>query len=65
MSEIKNWVMDMEESVHNAIDSNCKNVEQVIAYVKDRMEFVDENYIREYLEENINQVSYKFKVTYI
>ena len=30
MGKVKSWIMDMEESVHAAIEAECENIQQVI-----------------------------------
>jgi hypothetical protein len=32
MSKMKNWMMDMEETVDAAVASDCYNIEAVITY---------------------------------
>ena len=34
MGKVKDWIMDMQESVHAAIDAECDNIQQVIGFVK-------------------------------
>ena len=53
MGKVKAWIMDMEESVHAAIDADCENVQQVIGFVKQDpdVEIVDENFVKEYYNE--------------
>ena len=75
MSRVKNWVMDMEEYTIDAaeevlsdvdnITSKDKITADVIAYVKERMEIVDESYIKEYFEANIDDLWYEFNSKYI
>jgi len=45
--------MDMEESVHAAIDAECDNIQQVIGFVKQDPDVahVDENFVKEYYNE--------------
>jgi len=58
MSKVKNWIMDMEESVHTALDSNCTTVEQVIAFVKNDsdVQLCDEVFVTEYFNECMEAV---------
>ena len=75
MSRVKNWVMDMEEYTIDAaaevlsdvdnIASKDKITADVIAYVKERMEIVDESYIKEYFETNIDEWRFEFNSKYI
>tara|TARA_B110000014_G_scaffold23874_1_gene15151 strand:- start:671 stop:898 length:228 start_codon:yes stop_codon:yes gene_type:complete len=75
MSRVKNWVMDMEEYTIDAAAEVLSDVENitskeailsnVIAYVKERMEIVDESYIKEYFEMNIDEWRFEFNSKYI
>tara|TARA_B110000196_G_C20568834_1_gene396561 strand:- start:180 stop:407 length:228 start_codon:yes stop_codon:yes gene_type:complete len=75
MSKVKNWVMDMEEYTIDAAAEVLSDVENitskeailsnVIAYVKERMEIVDESYIKEYFETNIDEWRFEFNSKYI
>ena len=75
MSKVKNWVMDMEEYTIDAAAEVLSDVENitskeailsnVIAYVKERMEIVDESYIKEYFEMNIDEWRFEFNSKYI
>ena len=75
MSRVKNWVMDMEEYTVDAAAEVLSDVENitskeailsnVIAYVKERMEIVDESYIKEYFETNIDEWRFEFNSKYI
>ena len=75
MSRVKNWVMDMEEYTIDAAEEVLSDVENitskeailsnVIAYVKERMEIVDESYIKEYFETNIDEWRFEFNSKYI
>ena len=53
MGKVKSWIMDMEESVHAAIEAECENIQQVIGFVKQDpdVEIVDENFVKEYYKE--------------
>lgn len=59
MGKVKAWIMDMEESVHAAIDAECENVQQVIGFVKQDpdVEIVDENFVKEYYNECIQNMA--------
>jgi hypothetical protein len=48
MSKMKNWMMDMEEAVNDAIASDCYNIEDVITYCKENLTHVDEDYVKKY-----------------
>ena len=75
MSKVKNWVMAMEEYTIDAAAEVLSDVENitskeailsnVIAYVKERMEIVDESYIKEYFETNIDEWRFEFNSKYI
>ena len=75
MSRVKNWVMDMEEYTIDAAAEVLSDVENitskeailsnVIAYVKERMEIVDENFVKEYFEANIDDWRFEFNSKYI
>jgi len=75
MSKMKNWVIDMEECTIDAasvvlseledITSKETILSNVVAYVKERMEIVDENFIKEYFEENIDDWRFEFNSKYI
>ena len=53
MGKVNAWIMDMQESVHAAIDAECGNIQQVIGFVKQDpdVEIVDENFVKEYYNE--------------
>ena len=53
MGKVKSWIMDMEESVHAAIDAECENIQQVLGFVKQDpdVEIVDESFVKEYYKE--------------
>ena len=75
MSKVMNWMMDMEECTIDAasvvlseledITSKETILSNVVAYVKERMEIVDENFIKEYFEENIDDWRFEFNSKYI
>ena len=48
MSRIKNWMMEMEETVNDAVASDCYNIEDVIQYCNENLTYVDEDYVKEY-----------------
>ena len=53
MGKVYAWIMDMQESVHAAIDAECDNIQQVIGFVKQDPDVahVDENFVKEYYNE--------------
>ena len=53
MGKVNAWIMDMQESVHAAIDAECDNIQRVIGFVKQDpdVEIVDENFVKEYYNE--------------
>ena len=53
MGKVKSWIMDMEESVHAAIDAECENVQQVIGFVKQDpdVQICDEQFVKEYYKQ--------------
>lgn len=53
MGKVKSWIMDMEESVHDAIEAECNNVHEVIGYVKQdpTVVFCDVAFVTEYYNE--------------
>ena len=75
MSKVKNWMMDMEDLTLDAAAEVLSDVENitsketilsnVIAYVKERMEIVDENFVKEYFEANIDDWRFEFNSKYI
>ena len=50
MSKMKNWMMDIEETVDAAVASDCYNIEDVITYCNENLTYVDEDYVKEYFE---------------
>ena len=50
MSRMKNWMMEMEETVDDAVISDCSCVEDVVQYCNENLTYVDEDYVREYYE---------------
>ena len=48
MAQIGKWVMDMQSSVEEAVYCGSKTVEDVLNYVKNNLEVVDERYVRDY-----------------
>ena len=75
MSKVKNWVMEMEEYTADAAEEVLSQLEDVtsketiisniLEYVKERMEIVDESYIKEYFETNIDEWRFEFNSKYI
>ena len=51
MGRMKDWMMDMEEHVDDAVMSGAKSTDDVVAYVQTQMGICDESYIRSYTEE--------------
>jgi len=47
MGRVKSWAMDHEENVAAAIESGATSVEDVVAYCKTSMQYVDERYTKE------------------
>ena len=62
MSKVNNWIMEMEDYTADAAEEVLSQLEDVtsketilsniLEYVKERMEIVDESYIKEYFEMN-------------
>ena len=50
MGKMKNWMMELEETVCDAVASDCTNIEDVITYCNENLSYVDENYVREYYD---------------
>ncbi len=50
MGAVKNWMMEMEETVNDAVVSDCHCIEDVITYCNENLSYVDENYVREYYD---------------
>tara|TARA_R110000822_G_scaffold66279_6_gene161898 strand:+ start:340 stop:519 length:180 start_codon:yes stop_codon:yes gene_type:complete len=50
MSKMKTWMMDMEEQVDNAMQhfGLSSNKDNVLDYVKERMDVIDEDFITTY-----------------
>ena len=75
MSKVMNWMMDMEDCTANAAEEILSQLDDVtskeiilsniLKYVKERMEIVDESYIKEYFEANIDDLWYEFNSKYI
>ena len=51
MSKIKNWIMEMEELIYDAIENGAGSVEEVSIYVESKMDVVDKNYISKVYKE--------------
>jgi hypothetical protein len=51
MGKMKNWMMDMEESVIDAVNLGCKSQNDVVSYVKTNMQLVDETFVRKFTQE--------------
>ena len=75
MSKVNNWIMEMEDYTADAAEEVLSQLEDVtsketilsniLEYVKERMEIVDESYIKEYFETNIDDLWYEFNSKYI
>jgi hypothetical protein len=75
MSKVMNWMMDMEEYTIDAAEIVLSEVEDVtskeailssvVAHVSSRMDVVDENFIKEYFEANIDDWRFEFNSKYI
>ena len=71
MSKVNNWIMEMEDNTANAAEEVLSQLEDVtsketilsniLEYVKERMEIVDESYVKEYFETNIDEWRFEFK----
>tara|TARA_B110000503_G_scaffold2755_1_gene3718 strand:+ start:143 stop:319 length:177 start_codon:yes stop_codon:yes gene_type:complete len=57
MSNMKNWMMDMEEYVVSAIEMGAKNESDVLAYVKTNMFSVDDSYVSKLTTEIMGEVN--------
>jgi len=51
MSQTKNWMMDMEEHVWDALKGGWTSLKDVKSYVKERMDTVDESYVEQIFHE--------------
>jgi predicted transcriptional regulator len=51
MSKIKNWIMEMEELIYDAIENGAGSVEEVSEYVESKMDVVDKNYVSKVYKE--------------
>jgi len=51
MSKIKNWIMEMEELIYDAIENGASNVEEVTLHVESNMDVVDKHYVNKVYEE--------------
>jgi hypothetical protein len=57
MSNMKNWMMDIEEQVVSAIEMGAENESDVLAYVKTNMFYVDDSYVSKLTTEIMGEVS--------
>jgi hypothetical protein len=57
MSNMKNWMMDIEEQVVSAIEMGAENESDVLAYVKTNMFYVDNSYVSKLTTEIMGEVS--------
>ena len=51
MGKVKNWMMDMEDMVVDAINVGAHTENDVVAYVKTNMDLVDETFVRKFYGE--------------
>jgi|TARA_R110000787_G_scaffold285470_3_gene401337 hypothetical protein len=51
MSKIKNWIMEMEEHIYDAIENGASNTSEVLTYVESKMNTVDKNYVSKVYQE--------------
>jgi len=51
MSKIKNWIMEMEELIYDAIENGASNVEEVTSHVESNMDVVDKHYVSKVYKE--------------
>ena len=51
MSKIKNWIMEMEELIYDAIENGAGSIEEVSEYVESKMDVVDKNYVSKVYKE--------------
>jgi len=56
MSEMKNWMMDMEESVESAIELGANTPNDVYTYVASIHTYTDKSFIKKYAEELLGGV---------
>jgi hypothetical protein len=47
MARVKDWLIDMECAVHEALEQGHVDIKEIIMYCKKAIGHVDENYIRE------------------
>lgn len=53
MAKMKDWMMDMESHIGDAyFDQGITDPDDVVEYVREKMNIIDERYIRQYLKEN-------------
>ena len=51
MSKMKNWMMDMEESVESAIELGANTPNDVYTYVDSIHTYTDKSFVKKYAEE--------------
>ena len=51
MARIKDWLIDMEESVYYALSKGITSHEEIVSFVKKSMDVCDEDYIRDVIDE--------------
>lgn len=54
MSRTKDWMMEMEEHVYDAIGEGWSSLEDVQSYVDDHMSLVDKDYVKNIYNELID-----------
>ena len=59
MARVKDWMIDMESAVYDAIEKGFSTYDDVIAYVNTVMRNVDRGYVREVLE-NFNNPDWDY-----
>lgn len=52
MSRMKDWLMDMEEAFGEALQTKPKSLGEVLNYVYDKMQVVDDDFIRQLWEQH-------------
>ena len=56
MGKVKNWMMDMEEAVNDAVASDCTNIEDVITHCNENLTYVDEDFVTEYFVRTMGEM---------
>ena len=47
MGRMKDWMIDMEEHIGEAVQSGAQDEQEVLEYVQKTMQIVDRNFIKE------------------